>query len=249
MHPRASKSATCDHDLRADPYIVEAWANGWALSRGTPAPVRCTGAFRIDVGLPQHKARYIFPQCSADIPSLAETIHDPDVFIKVCAPPALVQSLLPSHWTIATLGFMMTQRSPRDQDAPMPATYTLGLTFTPPILIAQVIDSNGLIAAKGRVALVGPFAIYDQIETHEHHRRRGLGSVVMHALRKSASNHGVDHGLLVATADGRGLYTALGWQMHSLFTTAAIPREPILSSCVHPAMNAERAYCALGSDP
>ena len=222
-HPGAPRSAN-DHDLRADPHIVEAWTTGWALSRGTPAPVRTAGAFRIDVGLPQHKARYIFPQCSDDVRCLAETIHDPDVFIKVCAPLEPVQNLLPSHWTIERLGFMMTQRSPRDQETTLPATYTLELTSTPPILIAQVIDSSGLVAAKGRVALVGPFAIYDQIETHEHHRRRGLGSIVMHALRKSASNHGVDHGVLVATADGRELYTALGWQMHSLFTTAVVPR-------------------------
>jgi hypothetical protein len=215
-----------DSFLTADPYIVESWATGWALPRGTPAPVPTAGAFRIDVGLPQPKARHIFPKCSADVRCLAETIHDPDVFIKVCAPPEPVQSLLPSHWVFATLGFMMTQRSPRDQETTLPAAYTLRLTSTPPILIAQVIDSNGLVAAKGRVALVGPFAIYDQIETGEHLRRRGLGSLVMHALRQSARDHGVDHGVLVATADGRELYTVLGWQMHSLFTTAAIPREP-----------------------
>jgi hypothetical protein len=61
----------------ADPHIVEAWATGWALSRGTPAPVRTAGAFRIDVGIPHHKTRYIFPQCSDDVRRLAETIHDP----------------------------------------------------------------------------------------------------------------------------------------------------------------------------
>lgn len=215
-----------DSFLTADPYIVETWTTGWALSRGTPAPVRTAGAFRIDVGLPQHKTRYIFPHCGDDVRRLAETLDDPDVFIKVCALPEPVQNLLPSHWTIEGLGFMMTQRSTRGQEASLAATYTLGLTATPPILIAQVIDSNGLVAAKGRVALVGPFAIYDQIETHEHHRRRGLGRFVMHALRQSASNHGVDYGVLVATADGRELYTALGWQMHSLFSTAVVRREP-----------------------
>jgi GNAT superfamily N-acetyltransferase len=157
----------------ADPQIVEAWATGWALSRGTPAPVRAAGAFRIDVGLPQHKARYVSPQCSHDVQRLAETIHDPEVFIKVCAPPEPVQSQLPTHWMIERLGFMMTH-------------------------------------------------VYDQIQTHEQHRRRGLGRVVMNALRQTASKHGGYHGLLVATPDGHALYSTLGWQMHSLYTTAAI---------------------------
>ena len=215
-----------DSYLTADPLIVETWATGWALSRGTPAPVRTAGALRIDVGLPKHKTRYIFPQCGSDVGSLAETIHDSDVFIKVCAPPEAVQELLPSHWTIESLGYMMSQLSSHALESTLPAAYTLKVTSTPPILIVQITDSSGFIAAKGRAALVGPFAIYDQIETHEAHRRRGLGRVVMHALRKSVSNYSVDHGLLVATADGRELYNALGWQMHSLFTTAAIKPQP-----------------------
>jgi GNAT superfamily N-acetyltransferase len=62
----------------------------------------------------------------------------------------------------------------------------------------------------------------NQIETHEAHRRRGLGSLIMHALRENAASHGVHHGVLVATADGRALYTTLGWQLHSLFTTAIV---------------------------
>ena|ERR1700689_520300 len=213
-----------DSFLKADPHIVETWAMGWALSRGAPAPVRTAGAFRIDVGLPQHKTRYIFSQCSDDVRRLAETIHDPDIFIKVCSPPEPVQDLLPSHWMTERLGFMMTQLPSDAEETAVPATYTLEVTSTPPILIAQITDSSGLIAAKGRGALVGAFAIYDQIETHEHHRRRGLGRVVMHALRQSASNQGVDHGLLVATPEGRELYIALGWHVYSLYTTAIVRR-------------------------
>jgi GNAT superfamily N-acetyltransferase len=184
--------------------------------------MRELGAFRIDVGLPQHKTRYVFPHCDDNVRRLAESIHDPEVFIKVCSSPEPVRELLPSHWRTDRLGFMMTQLPSQDLEATPPAAYTLKTTSTPPILIAQVSDSSGLIAAQGRVALVGYFAIYDQIETHEQHRRRGLGRVVMRALRRSASNHGVDRGLLVATPDGRALYSTLGWQMHSLYTTAMV---------------------------
>lgn len=205
---------------------MEIWATGWALSRGTPAPVPTEGAFRIEVGLPQHKARYIFPQCSGDVRRLAETLYDPEVFIKVCAPPEPVQELLPSHWKIDRIGFMMTHRFSESREIPTPAGYTLELASTPPVLTAQVTDSSGLIAASGRIALVGSFAIYDQIQTHEQHRRRGLGSVIMNALREATANHRIDQGLLVATPDGRELYAALGWQMHSLYTTAVIKPQP-----------------------
>jgi len=205
-----------------DPHIVESWAKGWALSRGTPAPVRTAGAFRIDVGLPRHKTRYIFPQCGAGVRHLAETIDDPEVIIKVCAAPEAVQKLLPSRWAIERLGFMMTQPPAHATTPRLPAGYRREKSITPPILCVQITVSSGLVAAKGRVALVGPFAIYDQIETHEAHRRRGLGSLVMHALREYASDQGVDHGVLVATADGRALYAKLGWEMHSLYTTATM---------------------------
>lgn len=212
-------------DSPADPYIVESWVRGWALSRGTPAPVFAAGAFRIDVGLPQHKARYVFPRCSADVRRLAETIRDPEILLKVCAPPEAVQELLPSHWMIDRLGFMMTLPPAHAPLPPLPEGYRIENAVVPPILCAQVAASDGFIAATGRAALVGPFAVYDQIETHEAHRRRGLGSCIMHALGERASGQGVHHGVLVATTDGRALYATLGWQSHSLYTSAVVRRD------------------------
>jgi GNAT superfamily N-acetyltransferase len=157
---------------------------------------------------------------------LAETIHDPEVIIKVCAPPEAVQKLLPSHWTVEGLGFMMTQPPVHAATPPLPEGYSRENSIMPPILSVQITVSSGLIAAKGRIALVGPFAIYDQIETQEAHRRRGLASLVMHALRENAASQGVDHGVLEATPDGRALYDTLGWQLHSLYTTAVIRQRP-----------------------
>jgi GNAT superfamily N-acetyltransferase len=218
--------------LQADPHIVETWARGWALSRGTPPPVPTAGAFRIDVGLPQHKTRYIFSQVSDDVRRLAETILDPEVHIKVCAPPEAVQRLLPSHWMIERLGFMMTRPPANPATPPLPEGYRGEASIAPPILSVRVTIPSGLATATGRVALVGPFAIYDQIETHEAHRRRGLGNFVMHALGKHASDQGVNRGVLVATADGRALYTTLGWQMHSLYTTAVVRRDSSAEGCL-----------------
>jgi GNAT superfamily N-acetyltransferase len=63
--------------------------------------------------------------------------------------------------------------------------------------------------------------VYDRIVTAPEHRRRGLGRALMHALgaaRRSASSTQV----LVATAEGMALYGTLGWELRSLFTTAAV---------------------------
>jgi hypothetical protein len=45
----------------------------------------------------------------------------------------------------------------------------------------------------------------------------------MKALEAIARKAGATQGVLVATSDGRALYEALGWQLHSLYTTAVIP--------------------------
>lgn len=34
--------------------LAKAWADGWAISRGTSAPVEVPEGYRIDVGLPGH---------------------------------------------------------------------------------------------------------------------------------------------------------------------------------------------------
>ena len=42
----------------------------------------------------------------------------------------------------------------------------------------------------------------------------------MSELGKLALQTGASMGTLVATPDGRALYSAMGWQLHSLYTTA-----------------------------
>lgn len=68
------------------------------------------------------------------------------------------------------------------------------------------------VAAEGTVAVVGPDAAYDGVETTPRYRRRGLGSWVMSALDVHAADAGASTGLLVATADGAALYATLGWE-------------------------------------
>lgn len=69
----------------------------------------------------------------------------------------------------------------------------------------------GQVAARGRVAVVDDYAVFDQIWTYPAFRRQGLGSLTMRYLSALALEHEVDEGLLIASADGQALYGYLGW--------------------------------------
>ncbi len=216
--------ANSNHIHSVDPHIVEIWVTGWAIAREVTPPVKDQGAFRVDVGWPDQQARYVFPGITDSFQHLADTIHEPWVFLKVCTPPAVVSPYLPSRWEIQAPGFMMMCTIPmRAVKTDLSDAYRLDLITDMPVPVARVLTAAGEIAAMGRIALVEDYIIYDRIETHPDHRRRGLGSIVMKALESIGAVHGKKKGILVATTAGRALYESLGWQLYSQYTSIVIP--------------------------
>jgi GNAT superfamily N-acetyltransferase len=212
---------------RADHRIVEAWVTGWTLSRGTAAPMALPFGLQVDVGLPQEKARYVLPEFRPDVVvDLASCIHTPWTFIKVCAEPRAVAEVLPPTWTVQAPMFMMTAALAHDEHSQgkpvLPDGYTALVFDEGPVVRAHIKDAAGDLAASGQCALGRESGIFDQIVTLESHRRRGLGSTVMKLLSGEAVARGKKQGVLVATADGLGLYSAIGWTVHSPFTSAVI---------------------------
>jgi GNAT superfamily N-acetyltransferase len=212
---------------RVDPLIVEAWVTGWTLSRRTPAPTVLPIGFRVDVGLPQEKTRYVLPEFRPEVVTdLASRIHTPWTFIKVCAEPRTVAEVLPQAWTVQAPLFMMATALAGNEasqgEGILPKGYVVRVFDEGPIIRVQVEDAAGEIAASGQCALNGESCIFDQIVTHELHRRRGLGSVIMTLLSDEAVARGKRQGVLVATADGLALYSAIGWTVHSPVTSAVI---------------------------
>lgn len=117
---------------------------------------------------------------------------------------------------------MMTAHFSKPDEGALAAGYRLTVEGDE-VIVASAYDGAGFLAASGRAALASDPAVFDQIETHKNHRRRGLGRSVMDALSVAASQRGVQRGVLVATPDGRALYTTLGWRSHAYLTTAVIP--------------------------
>ena len=213
--------------LRADPAVVEAWITGWTLSRETAPPVPVAGGFGVEVGLPEHRRRYVLPAASKALSRLAESIDEAWVFLKVCATTEAAQALCPARWTAQPLGFMMeVDGSAKGAGGAFADGYALGVRRVGSVLVAEVTGPDDSLAAKGRAALTDGFAVYDQIVTDVNHQRRGLGRQVMAALTAAAVDHGVRRGVLVATPEGRALYQTLGWRMHTPMSTFVIPAEP-----------------------
>ncbi|MEV4886272.1 GNAT family N-acetyltransferase [Chitinophaga ginsengisegetis] len=207
-----------------NPYMVETWLKGWSAARELPAPDRENGVLFVNVGWPQQAMRYVFPSPTDQLKYLAETIVDPWIFLKVCAKPEIVTGLLPPRWVIQAPAFMMTCNAPMTSPGTaLPKGYILDINKEATVPIVRILTPEHAEAAVGRVVFVDGFAIYDRIETHPDHRRKGLGSIVMKTLEALGTARGIKKGILVATIEGKALYEKLGWEVYSPYTTAVIP--------------------------
>ncbi|WP_300601587.1 GNAT family N-acetyltransferase [Niabella sp.] len=203
--------------------VVDTWIKGWALARGVAAPVVIPGGYRVQVGWPEQKERYVFAEITPAFTGLGNTIIEPWVFLKVCAHPDSVRAVLPSRWVIQPPGYMMiTGLVPEDGGA-LAGGYHLKVELQLPVPVVNILTDSGELAASGRIAFVEDFAIYDRIATTAAHRRKGLASLVMKRLSAIARSRGITKGVLVATGEGQALYKTLGWKLYSLYTSAVIP--------------------------
>ena len=210
--------------MTADPHIVAVWVKGWTLARETAPPIPYEDGFRVDVGWPQQKTRYVFATMSPAIGELVRVNEEPWVFLKACVSADAMQPMLSACWIIQRPGYMMTCGGPMAGDSVLPEGYVLDATWGA-ISVVRALDPAGKVAAIGRVVVVDGFAIYDRIETGPEHRGRGLARAVMMALEAIGREGGAVRGVLVATPDGRRLYERLGWELHAPYTTAVIPGE------------------------
>ncbi|MFI1380803.1 GNAT family N-acetyltransferase [Embleya sp. NPDC020886] len=204
--------------------LVRAWVTGWAPAREVPPPVEVAGGFRLQVGLPGHRVRYVLFDLDR-VAELARTRTAPGTWIKVLAPVERVRAELTSAWTVGEPEYPMTGPL-RRATVDVPSGYTIEIEPTGGVVQVRLRAADGAVAAHGWIAVTGETAVADQIGTDAAHRRRGLGSVVMTALGDAAAARGARTGVLVASPDGLALYRTLGWTQHGVLTAAWIP-EPV----------------------
>lgn len=205
--------------------LIEQWLRAWCLSRRLPLPVPYGSGFKVEVGYRDQQARYVFPAFSAEVIALAETIHEPHIFLKICNAPPNLSALLPGRWVIQPEAAMMAcfHRMTGSKPA-LPAGYVLETEQYPATQVVRIICRESLeLAAVGRLVITGDLAVYDRICTAAGHRRKGLATILMRELENLALAQGVSRNLLVATAEGRLLYESMGWNLYCSYSSVVIP--------------------------
>ncbi|MDX6282915.1 MAG: hypothetical protein QOH03_3986 [Kribbellaceae bacterium] len=193
--------------------LVKAWADGWTMVRGTPAPLEVPEGYRIDVNRPGHLTRYVLP---THAPELAARLTAPDTWLKICAPAPP----LDERWQVQAPEYLM--RTQLTTAAPIcPPEYELEVGQVGSV-IEVVASRHGALAARGKAAVTAEYAVIDQVMTEPDHQRRGLGTTVMRALSRAAGRSGARTGVLVATEQGQQLYDRLGWVLVSPMTAARL---------------------------
>jgi len=203
---------------------IEKWLKGWSLSRELPMPIAYKSGFKVEVGYPNQKTRYVFPTLNDDFIELISSITDPWVYLKVCASPEEVKSQISGKWEIQPQGYMMScSHSMNIPDNSLHHDYQLEYESYNSTYVVKIMTKDGQLACTGRLVLVNDMAVYDRISTENNHQRKGLATFLMKELEKIALSKGIVNHFLVATEAGKPLYQSLGWKIESCYTSIVIP--------------------------
>ncbi|AMW12831.1 GNAT family acetyltransferase [Streptomyces qaidamensis] len=205
---------------------VQAWVDGWVVSRGAAPPTPEPWGWTIDMGMYGHVTRHVFGATGevldeTTVRKVAGTVTGQGVWLKAFRDPSVVAGWLDGNWWIdPEPGYLMTIPLAADGAPAVPDGYRLRAWSRGGVTRVMVAAPDGSLAARGQIAPTGETAVVDQVETAAEHRRRGLGSLVMRTLQDVAVRQGARTGVLAGTPAGRGLYEALGWTVAAPLTSA-----------------------------
>lgn len=203
--------------------LILTWLKAWCISRNLPLPAEYQSGFKVDVGYPDQKQRYVFSELNDDFFQLSNEIDDPWVYLKFCGSPEDIKNKIPAKWEVQPQGYMMyCFESMKDIDLELSDDYHLKIQFLNSVFIAQILTGDNKIASEGRLILIDDVAVYDRIVTHENHKRKGLASILMKELENITVSNGIRKNFLVATGQGKFLYEKLGWKLYTLYTSVVI---------------------------
>ncbi|MEV4900351.1 GNAT family N-acetyltransferase [Citricoccus sp. NPDC055426] len=167
----------------------------------------------------------------------AEVQKHPGRLLTVVGTPPPVPADVPLKTVSSGEVLMVVDMGGQDVEAPIvPEEFEAEVRRNDPDWFLVTITSTdqhsqgeGAVAARGRVAAVDGYAVFDRIWTAPDFRRQGLGSLVMRYLASLVLEHDVDQGLLVASADGQALYGHLGWTELAEVTVFGAPQDETLN--------------------
>lgn len=199
--------------------LLHAWLEGRSIARGVAAPVADQGGFRVDTRNATEVCRWVFAADRPGLRLLGRTIRQPGYLLKLCGDVPTLRAALPDAWQVEGGTYVM-QASGAPFDHSLPSRYRVTTASSGAGVQVRITTAAGDLAASGYGGETECAFVYDRIVTAPDHRRQGLGRVVMATLQASR-RHADAPELLVATEDGRALYTALGWRTLSPYSTAS----------------------------
>lgn len=203
-----------------DPLMLNAWLSARSIARGLPSPVPEHGGFRVDTKSDAEIARWVFPAMGPGLKALARSISKPRYFLKLCGRADDLRAVLSPGWELhAPSYFMRATYSPTARH--LPEGYRLEVKKAGMVIEARIFSESDALAASGYAAETRDVFVYDRIVTETGHRRKGLGHVLMQTLHEARQRPRSPE-LLVATEDGRALYSTLGWETISPYSTASV---------------------------
>ena len=191
--------------------LTVAWVYGWTISRGTPPPVAVVGGVRVDGGQPGNPTRYVLHAYDRRrLALLGRDLIAPGAEIKILGNTAALRAALPEDWSMYEPCHLMTVAFTHSR-AEVPVPYAARIVVDGAALVGLIFDGNSEVASSAQLAPSGRYGVIDRVWTRPPDQRRGLGTALMAMLGNRALDAGLTTGLLSATADGRALYSALGW--------------------------------------
>lgn len=200
-----------------EPELLEAWLTGRSLARGLPLPLATQGGFRIETDSDTELRRWIFPADSSAIADLAPTISSTREPIKACVATAILSARLPASWSVTDSGSFMQMAVPVPEVS-LPKGFVAQQLEAGASGEVRIRRDNGDLAAHGYWGQGSNAFVYDRITVEPAYRRRGLGTALMGLIGRHCRDASLPR-LLVATAQGRLLYRALGWEVLSPYST------------------------------
>jgi len=205
-----------------DPKLVFAWQAAHSIARGSPPPGHDRGGIRVDTGSEKEVTRWVFPRMCDGLREIAHGITAPRHVMKLCGSDDELRGALPERWEIQPINHFMIAATKHRDAKPLPDGYRLHVDRAGAVARATIFGPGGDVAANGCAAETADAFIYDRIETAQEHRRKGLGVAVMDALGAARRSPATPQ-LLVATEEGRSLYSKLGWTVLGPIAAATIP--------------------------
>ncbi|GGP86461.1 GNAT family N-acetyltransferase [Saccharothrix coeruleofusca] len=196
--------------------LVRLWERGWRECRGWAAPEEARGGLRLLLDQPgRHSEVIALHDDDATVLGLADEVAAAErptwLTVPTTRPDEVERTLRDAGVRPReTREWLMTRDLADHPTRAVPAPYRVTTTARGPVIGVEVRHGDDL-AAGGQTSVVAGHTVPDRIETRPGHRRRGLGAAVMGALAGEAARRGAHTGVLVASPDGRALYTSLGW--------------------------------------